>query len=94
MSKQQYHDILSFIFDCQLGTDDKKPIFIDGEDPNYALTALEAQQLTQDMISSLREQGVQKADRVVVHLPNSVSIVMFNEQSLHSERRYRLQYLP
>jgi len=80
MSKQQYHDILSFVFDNRVGIDDKKPIYVDGEDPNYALTALETQALTQCLISSLKKQGLQKADRVVVHLPNNVSAIILKGQ--------------
>jgi len=81
MSEQQHHDILSFVFDHRVETDDQKPIYVDGEDSNYALTALETQQLTQCMMTSLKKQGLQKADRVVVHLPNSVSSIMLNRQS-------------
>lgn len=80
MSNLHYHDILSFVFDRGVETDDQKPIYVDGEDPNYALTALETQQLTRCIISSLKEQGLQKGDRVVVHLPNSVSAITLNRR--------------
>lgn len=67
-----YTDLLTFAFNGPVRYDKGRPIFIDAENPERALTAGRLRALVRALIAGLRTAGVQKGDCVVVHLGNNV----------------------
>jgi hypothetical protein len=67
-----YTDLLTFCFDGPNQYDQRRPIFIDAQDPSRSLNASQFRLLVRTLIAGLKAHHVQRGDCVLVHLGNSV----------------------
>ena len=70
-------DLLTYTFEGPIHYDrDNKPLYIEAEDPSRYLTASQSKCLVRKLIAGFRHVGVKKGDRIVVHLPNTVNLLL------------------
>jgi non-ribosomal peptide synthetase component E (peptide arylation enzyme) len=68
-----YKDLLSFVFeDRPVNYDEQRPIYIDAENPSWAINAQQFRILVRRLIAGFKAQNLQRGDCVLVHLPNNV----------------------
>ncbi|KAL1968640.1 hypothetical protein VTN77DRAFT_1466 [Rasamsonia byssochlamydoides] len=68
-----YKDLVSFVFDDRpVGYDEQRPIYIDAENPSWALNARQFRMLVRTLIAGFKAQNLQPGECVLVHLPNNV----------------------
>lgn len=69
-----YKDLLSFAFDDRpVEYDEQRPIYIDAENPAWALNARQFRMLVRSLIAGLRHAAdLRVGECVLVHLPNNV----------------------
>jgi hypothetical protein len=69
-----YKDLLTFALDDRpVEYDEQRPIYIDAENPSWALNARQFRMLVRSLIAGLRHAAdLREAECVLVHLPNNV----------------------
>ncbi len=77
LTKTCSSDLLTYTFEGPIEYDrDNKPLYIEAEDPSRCLTASQSKCLVRKLIAGFRHVGVEKGDRIVVHLPNTVQLLL------------------
>lgn len=65
-------DIVSFALDAKRYEKASVPLFIDAQNPARNLNALQLTKLVRTFVAGFQTLGVQKGDRVLVHMTNNV----------------------
>ena len=65
-------DLVTFAFDVQREYDQNKALYIDAQQPSRSLNAIQFKVLVRKIVAGLKASGLQKGERVVLHLFNSV----------------------
>lgn len=79
-SRPVYTDVLSFALDDRpVNYDSQRPLYIDAENPSWAINYRQLRLLVRSLISGLRHGAdVKEGDCVLVNLPNNVGYPVFS----------------
>lgn len=66
-------DLVTWTFG-NLGYDQEKKIYVDAENPERSLSALEARSTVRKLVAGFRAEGLKPGDCVCVHAFNDVSV--------------------
>lgn len=80
-----YMDVVSFALDDRpVIYDSQRPLYVDAENPSWAINSRQLRLLVRSLISGLRHGAdVRDGDCVLVNLPNNVSYLILEMQSFN-----------
>jgi hypothetical protein len=78
-SRPVYTDVVSFALDDRpVNYDSQRPLYVDAENPSWAINSRQLRLLVRSLISGLRHvTDVGDGDCVLVNLPNNVSYLFY-----------------